>query len=49
MLTIDRGALGNTTINNGVKLDNHIQIAHNVVIGENTVMAYCDSRELCNR
>ena len=39
---IDRGALGNTTINNGVKLDNHIQIAHNVVIGENTVMAaYC--------
>ena len=40
--TIDRGALGNTTINNGVKLDNHIQIAHNVVIGENTVMAaYC--------
>ena len=40
--TIDRGALDNTTINNGVKLDNHIQIAHNVVIGSNTVMAaYC--------
>ncbi len=37
--TIDRGALDDTVINNGVKLDNHIQIAHNVVIGENTVMA----------
>ncbi len=40
--TIDRGALDNTIINNGVKLDNHIQIAHNVVIGANTLMAaYC--------
>ncbi|MFT5812968.1 MAG: UDP-3-O-[3-hydroxymyristoyl] glucosamine N-acyltransferase [Psychroserpens sp.] len=39
--TIDRGALGNTIINNGVILDNQIQIAHNVVIGENTAMAAC--------
>lgn len=39
--TIDRGALGDTIINNGVILDNQIQIAHNVVIGENTAMAAC--------
>ncbi|MEY3219939.1 MAG: hypothetical protein RIT27_1296 [Pseudomonadota bacterium] len=39
--TIDRGALGNTVIGNGVKLDNQIQIAHNVHIGEHTVMAGC--------
>lgn len=39
--TIDRGALGNTIIKNGVILDNQIQIAHNVVIGENTAMAAC--------
>lgn len=39
--TIDRGALGNTIIHNGVILDNQIQIAHNVVIGENTAMAAC--------
>lgn len=39
--TIDCGALGNTTIGNGVKLDNQIQIAHNVVIGDNTVIAGC--------
>ncbi|MFT5636577.1 MAG: UDP-3-O-[3-hydroxymyristoyl] glucosamine N-acyltransferase [Cognaticolwellia sp.] len=39
--TIDRGALDNTIINNGVILDNQIQIAHNVVIGENTAMAAC--------
>jgi UDP-3-O-[3-hydroxymyristoyl] glucosamine N-acyltransferase len=36
---IDRGALGNTVIGNGVKLDNLIQIAHNVSIGENTIVA----------
>ena len=36
---IDRGALGNTEIHNGVRLDNLIQIAHNVVIGENTAIA----------
>lgn len=39
--TIDRGALENTIINDGVIIDNQIQIAHNVVIGENTAMAAC--------
>ncbi len=39
--TIDRGALDDTIINDGVILDNQIQIAHNVVIGENTAMAAC--------
>ncbi|MGI0115975.1 UDP-3-O-(3-hydroxymyristoyl)glucosamine N-acyltransferase [Zooshikella sp. RANM57] len=38
---IDRGALSDTIIGNGVKLDNLIQIAHNVVIGENTAIAGC--------
>lgn len=37
--TIDRATLGSTTIRKGVKLDNLIQIAHNVEIGENTVIA----------
>jgi UDP-3-O-[3-hydroxymyristoyl] glucosamine N-acyltransferase len=37
--TIDRATLGETLICKGVKLDNQIQIAHNVVIGENTVIA----------
>jgi UDP-3-O-[3-hydroxymyristoyl] glucosamine N-acyltransferase len=37
--TIDRATLGSTMIRKGVKLDNLIQIAHNVEIGENTVMA----------
>lgn len=37
--TIDRGSLGNTIIRKGVKLDNLIQVAHNVEIGENTVIA----------
>ncbi len=36
---IDRGALGNTEIHDGVRLDNLIQIAHNVIIGENTAIA----------
>jgi len=39
--TIDRGALSDTVIGKGVKLDNQIQIAHNVVVGENTAMAAC--------
>jgi UDP-3-O-[3-hydroxymyristoyl] glucosamine N-acyltransferase len=39
--TIDRGALDNTQIKDGVILDNQIQIAHNVIIGENTAMAAC--------
>ena len=37
--TIDRATLGSTIIGEGVKLDNQIQIAHNVTIGENTVIA----------
>ena len=37
--TIDRGALGNTVIEDGVIIDNHVQIAHNVRLGENTAMA----------
>ena len=37
--TIDRGALENTVIGNGVKLDNQIQIAHGVTIGDNTVIS----------
>jgi UDP-3-O-[3-hydroxymyristoyl] glucosamine N-acyltransferase len=38
---IDRGALRDTVIEDGVKLDNLIQIAHNVHIGKNTAMAGC--------
>ncbi|WP_109511184.1 UDP-3-O-(3-hydroxymyristoyl)glucosamine N-acyltransferase [Pseudomonas ovata] len=38
---IDRGALADTRIGNGVKLDNQIQIAHNVQIGDHTAMAAC--------
>ena len=37
--TIDRATMGATIIKKGVKLDNLIQVAHNVEIGENTVMA----------
>ena len=39
--TIDRGALEDTVIADGVILDNQIQLAHNVVLGENTAMAAC--------
>lgn len=39
--TIDRGALGDTVIKDGVIIDNQIQIAHNVTIGEGTAMAAC--------
>lgn len=39
--TIDRGAIEDTVIGNGVKLDNQIQIGHNVIIGEHTVIAGC--------
>jgi UDP-3-O-[3-hydroxymyristoyl] glucosamine N-acyltransferase len=38
---IDRGALGDTVISNGVKLDNLIQIGHNVQIGEHSALAGC--------
>ncbi len=37
--TIDRATIGSTVIEKGVKLDNLVQIAHNVEIGENTVIA----------
>ena len=37
--TIDRATMGSTIIRKGVKLDNQIQVAHNVQIGENTVIA----------
>jgi len=37
--TIDRATLGETRVKRGTKLDNLIQVAHNVVIGENTVSA----------
>lgn len=37
--TIDRAVMGSTIIRRGVKLDNLVQIAHNVEVGENTVMA----------
>ncbi|WP_134089562.1 UDP-3-O-(3-hydroxymyristoyl)glucosamine N-acyltransferase [Olivibacter sp. XZL3] len=37
--TIDRATMGHTTIKKGVKLDNLIQLAHNVEVGENSVIA----------
>ncbi len=37
--TIDRGSMGSTIIRRGVKLDNLVQIAHNVEVGENSVVA----------
>ena len=40
-VTIDRGALDDTRIGAGVKLDNQIQIAHNVVIGRDSAIAGC--------
>jgi UDP-3-O-[3-hydroxymyristoyl] glucosamine N-acyltransferase len=47
---IDRGAIEDTIVRRGVKLDNHIQIGHNVRIGENTAMAalvgICGSTEI---
>ena len=39
--TIDRGALGDTVVEEGVKLDNQIQVAHNCRIGAHTVIAGC--------
>ncbi|MBI5463201.1 MAG: UDP-3-O-(3-hydroxymyristoyl)glucosamine N-acyltransferase [Gammaproteobacteria bacterium] len=39
--SIDRGALEDTVIGAGVKLDNQIQVAHNVQIGEHTAVAGC--------
>lgn len=39
--TVDRGALDDTVIGNGVKIDNLVQVAHNVRIGDNTAIAGC--------
>ena len=39
--TIDRGAIEDTVIQNGVKLDNQIQVGHNVIIGAHTAVAGC--------
>lgn len=41
--TIDRGTIEDTIIGEGVKIDNLVQIAHNVRIGKNTVMAGCSA------
>lgn len=38
-VAVDRGALGNTIIEDGVKIDNKVHIAHNTIIGENTAIA----------
>ena len=37
--TIDRATIGETRVKNGCKLDNLVQVAHNVIVGENTVIA----------
>ncbi|QEP44287.1 UDP-3-O-(3-hydroxymyristoyl)glucosamine N-acyltransferase [Ectothiorhodospiraceae bacterium BW-2] len=39
--TIDRGAMADTLIGDGVKIDNQVQIAHNVTIGDHTAIAGC--------
>ncbi len=39
--TIDRGAIDDTVIGDGVKLDNQIQVGHNCVIGEHSIVAGC--------
>ena len=39
--TIDRGAIENTIIHDGVKIDNLVQIGHNCSIGQNTIIAGC--------
>ena len=39
--TVDRGAIEDTVIGNGVKIDNLVQVGHNVRIGEHTVIAAC--------
>ena len=39
--TIDRGALGDTVVEEGVKIDNQVQVAHNCRIGAHTVIAGC--------
>lgn len=39
--TVDCGAIGDTVLEDGVKLDNHVQVAHNVHIGAHTIIAGC--------
>lgn len=39
--TIDRGAIDDTVIGNGVKIDNLVQVGHNCRIGDNTIIAAC--------
>lgn len=39
--TIDRGAIEDTTVANGVKIDNHVQIGHNCIIGEHSILCGC--------
>jgi len=39
--TVDRGALQDTVIGDAVKIDNQVQVAHNVVIGPDTAIAGC--------
>lgn len=41
--TVDRGALDDTIIEHGVKIDNHVQIAHNCVVGEHTIICGCSA------
>jgi UDP-3-O-[3-hydroxymyristoyl] glucosamine N-acyltransferase len=39
--TIDRGALGDTVIGDGVKIDNQVQIGHNCIVGDHTIICGC--------
>ena len=39
--TVDRGAIGDTVVGDGVRIDNLVQIGHNVRVGEHTVIAAC--------
>jgi UDP-3-O-[3-hydroxymyristoyl] glucosamine N-acyltransferase len=39
--TIDRGAIGDTVVERGVKIDNQVQVGHNCHIGEHTVISGC--------
>ena len=41
--TVDRGAIADTIIGDGVKLDNQVQIAHNVHLGDHTAIAGCSA------
>jgi UDP-3-O-[3-hydroxymyristoyl] glucosamine N-acyltransferase len=41
--TVDRGALDDTIIEQGVKIDNQVQIAHNCIVGEHTIICGCSA------